>query len=246
MVLRRNKSRPLLMMYQISMTVIQDGVTIPAATNTVPKGDDLVSAGLDSLQRSIDDLTASAARAQTFLNDEIIAPATTYIAMANTAMTRVVSMVGEVQGVISSQANQLIGFASDIAQAGRNAFYTYNAIATLPDYMVYEVERVASAFDNAFCVLSNAFNKTSAYPDYSGLYGASNCSSTSGGSPLSDFADVNTFDQVTSQFSATVEISSDAQNNITVLKSIDPVISPISMSDLVSRISTINSGVTLS
>jgi len=244
-VLRRNKTRPLLMMYQIGMTVIQDGVTVPTVSTTPLSGDDLITEGLNSLQRSIDELSTAATDLRGQIDDNIITPVRGFMDKANTVMTRVVSEVNQTKGIVTSQVSQLTSFASDLAQCGRNVFYTINSISTLGDFAQFEVSRVASAYDNAFCVLSNCIKKSSPYPDYSGLYGASNCSSTAGGSPLSEFYDVNTFDAIMPLRTPQISVSTAARDSLNALMRTDPVLVPMTQSQLLANVSNVNAGANL-
>lgn len=244
-VLKRNRARPLLMMYQISMTVLGEEVAPVAAEIDPATGLPDKAAGVDSLTDSLRRLTAAAGNVRSFIDSSIVGPVESFLGVANGAMARALGAVRTVDGVIFGEAAQLVGLARDISQAGRNAFYTYNAIMSQPDVLRMAVSDVASAFDNAFCVLSNVFKRTHLYPDYSDIYGASNCSSTTGGSPLSPWRITNGLAQVTPQISAPFSVTSLAQSNISILRAADPVLSPMALTDLGNRMQSIGSGVIL-
>jgi hypothetical protein len=243
-ILKRNKSRPLLMMYQISMTVLSEAITDPASDplNFNPSQDGLF-AGLSSLQASLAKIQAAAANVRSFIQASIVGPIHGFLTMVNGVLSKVMSVVNTIKGVITAQAQQLIGLAADITLVGRNIFYTYNAIASLPDFISQQVAAVAAAFENAFCVLTNAFRKVQQYPDYSSAYGASVCSSTVGGSPLSTLTGVNTFDTVLTQTPPVASVSPLAKANIDMLKATDPVLRPMGLADLGSRTDAVNKGV---
>lgn len=242
MVLKRNRNRPLLMMYQIPMTVLSDRLD-DATRDAIGLGAGADDLGLDSLADSLARLEEYAASVRDFIDANLIGPVTEFLNLANTAIARAMDAVSAAKGIISAQANQLISFASDIAAVGRNAFNMYNAVVNMPDYLRFQVSRVASAFSNVFCVFQNVFRRTRLYPDYSDVYGSSNCSSTSGGSPLSPFRFGNTFDQITSDFSSPVAVSSSASADIQWLKKSDPVLFPSTIDDIGSRLRSIGSGV---
>lgn len=242
-VLKRNRTRPLLMMYQISMVVLQDTVDTASLAPSSLAGSDLVSAGLDSLSNSIATLQGYQKTISTFLDANIIGPADTFMSAVNSVMTQAQTVVFQADGVVDKQSGQLIGFASDLSHAAANVFRTYQAISSIPDFARFEVSRVANAYANGFCVLRNAFKSASPYPDYSGLYGASTCSSTNGGSPLSEFLNINTFDALTQVSSSNISVSPESQASIAIMRSSDPVLGPLSMSDLISTMNGISGGV---
>src|SRR3546814_1488395 len=79
------------------------------------------------------------------------------------------------------------------AQAGVNLFRTVAAVANLPSQIRSRLMQVAGAYSNIYCVLRNALRQQLFYEDYNPLFGASNCSSTSGGRPISSLAGKNPF-----------------------------------------------------
>lgn len=245
MTLKRNKSRPLLMMYQIPLTVISDRLD-DATKDAIGLSDSADSLGLDSLEDSLRTLEEYAANVRDFIDANLIGPVTDFMNLANTAIERAMDAISRAKGVVSAQENQFIAFASDIAAVGRNAFNMYNAAANFPDFVKFQISEVASAYGNVFCVFQNVFRRTRLYPDYSDVYGSSNCSSTSGGSPLSPFRFDNTFDMITRDFSSPISVSSSASLDISWLKSSDPVLMPASLSDIGARMKSIGSGVSFS
>lgn len=242
-VLKRNRARPLLMMYQLSMTVLSEDVA-PETFESDGADGDMFPAGLDSLSDSIDRIVFAIGDARQIFSSNVVAPVQSFLGVANAAMGRALSALGTVDRVIVGQTAQLVGFAQSIALAGRNAMYTYNAVASQTDFARLAVCDVASAFDNAYCVLSNVFRRSGLFPDYSDIYGASNCSSTSGGSPMSAWRLENAFEQVLPNYTTPLAVTPLAQSNISILRATDPVLAPLSLSDLSNRLSAIGGGVT--
>lgn len=244
--LKRNRSRPLLMMYQISMTVLSDDIAPPAKDpldfTSIGKPD-TIRAGLASLGSSVGRITAAASRIRSFVDGAVADPLHQIMGLSTGAFSKVISVVSAARGVVNDEASHYIGIATDLSLLGRNAFNTYNAVATLPDFLKHEVSAVASSYQNAFCVLRNAFRKVQDYPDYDSVYGASNCSSTVGGSPLSLLADRNPWEVILPSRSAVASVTPEARANIELFKSADPVLRPMSLSELTSRVTAVGSGV---
>lgn len=241
-VLKRNRQRPLLMMYQFNMTVLGDDVAPPTTEpSTAPAQP--YSAGLDSLADSLRRTEAFAAEAQGFIQANLIGPVTDLLNVANAAMSKVQGVLATADSVIVGQASQLVSFARDISLTARNAFYTYNAIIGQADIAAMAVSNVASAFDDAFCVLSNVFQVAHLFPDYSDVYGASNCSSTSGGDPLSPLRTQNAFAAIVPPPTAPVSVSPAAQSAMSRLMNTDAVLAPMTVPLLGGAMHDVGNGV---
>jgi hypothetical protein len=205
-----------------------------------------VRSGLASLKSCIDVIESKAAAVRSFISTELVDPIHAVMTTASSALSKVVGVVTEARGIVTAEANQFIGIASDLSLLGRNVFNTYNAITNLPDSIAHEVSTIAGAFNNAFCVLKNAFKKVQEYPDYDPLYGASNCSSTVGGSPISPLLGTNPWQVILPSSPLVASVTPDARANIDALKATDPVLAPMSSTELGSRTSAAISGISLS
>jgi hypothetical protein len=249
--LKRNRSRPLLMMYQISLIVVSEQLSAVEKDalhigGTGSQRDDSVVNGIASLSASISKIQKAAANIHALVDANLAAPARNFLALTNTALNKVLTAVrsaAPLTSAVGEEAQQFIGIARDLSLAGRNLFYAYNAVAALPDFVRVELSEVASAFENAFCVLSNAFSRVKLYPNYDSVYGASVCSSTVGGSALSPYADQNTFEAILSRTSAAPTVTAAAQSAIARLHAMDPVLAPRNVGQLVSDTSAVWSGV---
>lgn len=248
--LKRNKASPLLMMYQINLIVAGD---LP---NDIASSADLESdltfesgiagsltAGGASLADSLGKITKAAGQVRSFIDSSIAAPVRGFMDMSATAFSKVVNVANTGRGLIQGEAAQLIDIARDVAMVGRNAFYAYNAVASLPAELAYQVSAVGNAYGNAFCVLRNAFNPPNTYPDFSDLYGASYCSSTVGGSPLSPLRNGNPFETIVPTVALPPGVSRLARSSIEAARVMDPVLSPPSMASIGSILKNIGEGV---
>jgi len=167
------------------------------------------------------------------------------LSLANGSFSRVRAVVAEARGFISAPASLLIATARDLALVCRNAIYAYSAVAIIATTPLFLLSQLGSALDNVFCILSNAFRRRRQYPDYSDLYGASGCSSTIGGSPLSPLRDVNPFELVIQPADPIISVAPTAALSIAALKATDPVLAPLSVAVLQSNLASIHGGVIL-
>lgn len=241
--LKRNRARPLLMMYNLSMTVVSDRVDPALVDRLKLLGPGDVVAGVESLTDSISRLEAAAADVREWVEASIAVPVRSYLRLTTDIMNSVVARRNAVNGLVDAQASQLIAIATDLAAVGRNVFLTYNAVVGLPDYIRHRTMEVANAYENAYCVLRNVFNTQQLYPDYQGLYGSSSCSSTVGGSPLSLYRGSNPFEVALPPIQPPPTVTAAARNSIEALKSMDLVLSPVSFSLLAEDLVRISEGV---
>lgn len=241
-VLRRSKSRPLMCQYQIAMTVLDQNVDQAAYLQFGGNQIDAAikqATGLDSLTDSINSLTATIQGISAAIDATLVAPTQEF-------MNETARLYGAVRGAITAGtgiAGQLISVAQMTARAGINVFRTFAAVANIPTQAKSLLMQVVGAYTNIWCVLRNALNQQIHYPDYSPLFGASNCSSTSGGRPISILSGQNPFYSVVpTQEPLPVQISQTAQNNLSVLASNDPVLSPMSTAEIGAALTQVTNG----
>lgn len=241
--LRRSKSRPLLMTYQIGMTVTDDLLgSYVGGGAAAPTGSVLTSLGLDSLADSISKITKFANGISSWISTNILAPIKGFL----NATARLFSAVQGAIKAVSNIAGTLISVAHTIAQAGANIMRTITSIMSMPGQIKAMFMGVASAFTNIICTLKNALGSAGVYKDYSALYGASNCSSTAGGKPISAYTSTNPFYAVApSQGASPVSINATAQSSLRMLANTDPALAPMTAAQIASHVSAINSGLTV-
>lgn len=246
-VLRRSKSRPLLLQYQIQMFVLADGVgnlTGPQQPGAAtPRDDVLKSLGLESLGASLDRIDEFAKSAQSNIDRTILGPVKGFLSTSQAVYARVQQTVNSVTGVSSS----LIAVAQTSAQAGANLFRSLAVVGGIPQLVQGQLMQVAAAYSNVFCVLRNALDTPDQFLDYSALYGASNCSSTAGGSPISQFLGQNTFKAVAAApvAASSVAVSTAAAVSLAAAAQADVVRAPMSTAAVGTHAATIAAGVTL-
>lgn len=247
-VLKRNKSRPLLAQYQLSMTFVSDDVSETlAALKTLDSGA-LKDAGLESLAgavKTIENFAAKIKGAIATALGPIKAAVQSFVKLTASVLKTVNSVVGAVRGVIGTAVGALISIAKDLAQAGRNIMATVAAVKNLPAQVRGMFMEVKAAFSNAFCVLKNAFKGGPKYPSYDSLYGSSTCSSTAGGRPISPYIDRNPFGDMFKSEAAPAKVTTSAGSALKDLASNDPVRAPMSMARIGEKLDAVNSGVSV-
>lgn len=243
--IRRSKSRPLLASYRISfISVGKSGA--PGAISGLLGGLGALaggtqSLGLDSLFSSLNEINSAIDRARNFVDKTILAPVQNFMRLS----TRVFTAVHDTIKNGMSLADPFINVANGIAQTGLNVFRTIASVANIPAQIKSQLMNVAGAYSNIFCVLKNALRKTATYEDYNPLYGASNCSSTAGGMPPSQYTGQNPFFAVSETSSSRVGVSAGASAAISNLARRDIVVDPLSMPTIASSLSDLNAGVSI-
>jgi len=243
--LRRSKSRPLLLQYQIAMTVLDWDLGRDVSKNEVTsEASRLPSMSvLDSLSESISKLTRFANEAKDFIDGTIAQPVAEF--MRQTA--RLYNSVTTVIAAGDAIAESLISIARMVSQAGLNLFRTAAAVKGIPSHVKVRLMQVSGAYSNIFCLLRNAVGQQMFYPDYSPLFGASNCSSTSGGRPRSPLSGVNPWYYVSPTLGVPpVSVSAQAQQGLQQLATSDIVLSPLSIGQLGTAAGSIANGMAFS
>jgi hypothetical protein len=107
---------------------------------------------------------------------------------------------------------------------------------------------LASAFTNIGCLLKNALTGQNVYQDYTPLFGASNCSSTAGGSPISAYSQKNAFESIAPMSASApgpVALTPAAQASLSELAHMDPVLAPYTPAQLAAAVKAANDGMTV-
>lgn len=250
-VLRRSKSRPLLFQYNISLQALstnaEDATVNSPFFGTKTAGLVALAGSISRLQGFVKDIDRMVSTAVGYV-DAALKPVglTTkqFVQMSHDVFQSVHDAVSSVDSGSNSITNNLISIATDISRVGANVFKTVSAINNLPLALKADIMRVGSAYHETTCILKNSLRPAKFYDDYSGLYGASNCSSTTGGNPASLYADKNSFDLIRAG-SSPVQISSSALSSIQSLVRYDPVLAPMPLVEINRNLIVVNSGVTL-
>lgn len=245
-VLRRNKARPLLCQYQISMVVIDTALqNAPYPAEFGYNGASPLDAvaqrlsGLQSLTASLSSIQSAIAGVNGWVQSTLVAPIKAFMNQTAQLFTAVRGVIASATGVVRS----VIEVATTAAQAGANLFRSLAAVASIPQFVKASLSAVASAYTNIFCVLRNAIKDAPTYADYASLYGASNCSSTSGGRPMSAFGNTNTFAAVVpSPTPLPFSLSVNAASSLRSMAGLDTVLAPPSMATLSAGLTSITGG----
>jgi hypothetical protein len=247
--LRRSRARPLLMQYQIRMIVTQDNIAQPRITQSVGNLTNSratlttaqkISAGLASLNSSINDITSLSIQVRTYVDGSIAGQIFQFMTQTAAVFNAVIQGFSSPFGL----TNSLISTAQLTANCGVNIFRSLASIAVL-QFSKAPLMEISESYSNAACVLANVFPAQPTYPDYRPLYGSSNCSSTNGGSPPSIFAGLNPFQftnpqQVPDAIVSSLQATAAMQN----MASTDIVLSPPSIAVIGNIASTAAAGLT--
>lgn len=246
-VLKRNRARPLLSQYQIQLIRLGDGVLEKPGTKA-PGKSLLSQLGLASLESSLDKITAFAnnirggiASALGPLKGGIEA----MVKLTHKALMAVRAIAKTGVDALRSIAAPVLEIATALTKMAANVFQIVSTTRGIPQAIKAQFMGVKSAFQNAFCLLRNAFKVGGFLPQYAGLYGASNCSSTSGGRGISPFVNTNVFPLIDPAGTTPVAVTSTAQEALSKVSALDPL-RPITNAELGGLVSAVNNGVAIS
>lgn len=249
--LRRNKSSPLLYRYNINMQAVSTSIdsidvllpffgSIPAGLSAL----DRATGTLKAMEESVEGWVRRALGAVDHALGPIAKAIKNFVGMANQIFAVVNNLVRGASNFVAGLANRRIAIASDIANVGRNIFRTINAIRNLPADLQASLGRMASAFNEVACIFKNSLRPRKKYQQYDGLYGASNCSSTTGGRQDSAYANLNAFEQMQGERDVALSNSA-ALAGIDALQRTDPVLAPMPMQEVGRHATNIVTGLAL-
>jgi len=250
-VLKRSKSRPLLLQYNISLQAVSTSIDNPLSMSPFFGN---IGAGLESmtgvvgfLQGVSSSVSGWVSQAVGFVQQGLSSVAGVvqkFVTTSSQIFGAVTSTISAVKNGIGQTVNNLVGIAKGIAQTGINIFRTVAAIKSLPGYLKHSLAQVAAAYTEAFCILRNSLRPRNTYDDYTGLYGASNCSSTTGGRPASAYVSSNAFALMQPE-AQPVDISPRAVSSMSSLNRYDPALAPVPIQTMGRYVTDINNGITI-
>lgn len=246
--LKRNKNRPLLLQYQISLIVVDQNISQARfLKEPQPDADERTELGLDSLADTIRRLTEGADELAGLVRGTLGAASGAFLDVTTDVLSAVETVVGGIQGAVDTVVGAFLATAADLVAAARNIFLTTALIAGLPAYVKFRCQQVAAAYNNAFCLLRNAFRIRRFFPDYSWLYGASTCSSTTFGAPLAPYRHTNPFQRLTpvTGTQSFIRVNNRADRAIQAMATADTALAPPSEATLRTNVRDIAEGVTL-
>lgn len=245
--LRRQKSRPLLKQYQIAMVVLGDvGATALEQKDPIVES---VSNPYGRYQASSISLSANI-REQTELAkdvDELLGgitdAANAVMETSNELLGAVLEVGAEVTGTFDAVTAPLLYTSMAFQRAARNAFYALITPYGVLENAKYTLMKVASNFNEGYCTLLNGFNILRQFPDIEQFFGASSCSSTGGGRPLSPFQFDNPFQRLYRSGDSGVSVSGAGAQAMAELN--QDVLSLSGTSDITRRMQDMADGVRL-
>lgn len=260
-VLRRNRSRPLLLQYNITLQAVSAELGQPSPSapmlGTIASGLSALAGVIGALGgdasgvNRLASMVASAGSVMPFGSlSAPSAPASVGLpAAARDFVDLSVAVLQAAHGTIlassaSRESNAVSAIAGSVAQAGGAVFRSMAATQGLPMQAKTDLARLAGTFNEAACIISNSLRPRGVYEDFEGLYGASNCSSTTGGRLPSAYADTNPFELLTPK-SAPITLSSPALASISTINRSDIVLAPMPVAELTRHLQIINAGVSV-
>jgi hypothetical protein len=247
--LRRSKSRPLLWQYNINLQAVSTSVE-----TAVPVGPSYGSPsnGVVAMDRTMGRLAIFQPNVKSWVDqalesvDGVIGGLSESIAgfvlTTNGVLSTVLSVLRDTRNLSTGIGNRLIAVAGSLASAGLNVFRVVSAIAGIPADLRAKLSSVAAAYNEMLCIFANSLRPRKVYEQYTGLYGASNCSSTTGGRPYSPYANLNVFDLMLRE-KGPIAVSSVASGGIATLGGMDPVLAPAPLAEIGRLTAAISSGV---
>lgn len=243
--LKRNRSRPLLSQYSISLVKLGDSVLEKPPEVALDLGSAKGLSSLDASIKSINDFAAQLKRGITTALGPLKSGIDGLLKQSTTALASVRKLVDAGMNTVRAVAGPVMEIAQGLTKVAANVFRIMATVNSLPLSAKYAYMRVASAFTNAFCLLRNSFKAKGFLPQYVGLYGSSNCSSTAGGHGVSTYADRNVFPDLFPAKASPVSLSANAEAAIGTLTTLDAQ-KPPEMAHISGLLATVNSGVTIS
>ena len=224
--LRRSKTSPLLIRYQIVLRVLDDTSAPDSIIDDIT--DALANplkwiAGVTGLGNVLTQIGTYVQQAQAVVGAAMTS-VTSFVNTGNALIGAVQSIAGQVEGNFDALQSALLGTAAAYCQAGATAFNVYAADDTLDPTLRIPIMALAANYNDAACTCINAFNSQQSYTTYEALYGASTCSSTAGGDPPSAFtvAGENPFETWFAPAQTPVTVTATARAAIDALRA-DPI-----------------------
>ncbi|MDU7525092.1 MAG: hypothetical protein E7K72_27630, partial [Roseomonas mucosa] len=240
--LRRSRSRPLLMMYQIEMVVLDpEGGSLSIVDSIINALTNPTRwlAGVFGLESTIGTLDSYASSAFSILGAASEAPGRLAATVAG-ALGSVKDLAEQSTGIFTGAGATVASATQSLTRAARGAFSALAGAEEMSDTDRAQFMELSAATGDAMCVMANSFNLATTYPSYESLYGASMCSSTGGGRAASEFAssDRGALDSLYPAETSRVTITAQAREAMTALRA-DPIElakDPAQVADLIERV----------
>lgn len=247
-VLKRNKTRPLLAQYQISLLwlddVMSDGGGALSGLFDGLFGSFLGSvSGILSKSRSLGTLTSAIGALRGVLDGQVGnllgsfgEPFDGFTNLAEQALTKALETIEGGSVTSGSTAGAVVSLASDLARGGANAMsMIQTAVGDMTLSAKADLQQAGSALGTAATLLDGALKPERYMTDYSGLYG----------SALSSLSAENPFPYYLSSDPRGVSMTPQAWSALSALKSADPVLAPAPLNNIGLNMAAIAAGTTL-
>lgn len=239
-VLRRSRSRPLLLQYQITLAVLTDDADEFG-------GDDggFLGGILDQISAGIKTVRGYISSVQGWVNRNIVTPVRGFLSATSRLYGQVVGLAQQGRGLVTS----ITGLAIQTARAGANMFRAISQVAALPGFAATQLNQVANTYTNLFCLLRRGFGGGGSFADYGDMFGASNCSSTAGGRPPSPYTAAGTNPLaavVPPSGPLPVSVTPTAAASITTLAQADVVQQPPTADQIATHVTAVADGLSVS
>lgn len=233
-ILKRSKSRPLLSQYQIALTYVSDDVSdsLEKSKKALALKKGTVLTALASYLKKINDFVAMMRQRIA----DFFGPFREGIMLLSQITASVLfAYQSLVTGGILHELNNI---SSLLVTSLFNVMQTITSIQNLPSDVMYSIGGFSSALLSVYCIMSNHLVPQMTLPNYDDVYGASICSSTTGGRPLSKYQEVNTFEAITPETASKVYVTGEASAALTSLSKMDVALHPQSL-ETIGNLSTI-------
>lgn len=225
LTLRRSRSRPLLIQYQMTLTVLDQNRDQLDFLSGGGDSDALSGGGFfASVMAAIGTIRGAIQRARAWVSLNLAGPVRAFLSRTNAIFGAVIGTVRDARALVG----QVIAIPLAIAQTGHNLFRTLAAVASLPLAVRTDLMRVAGAYTDLWCFLLRARSRRLAYAEYDRFFGASGCSSISGGRPHSPLAGTNAWEALPQQPRLPgVSVSVAGRNGLLAIAASDPALRPL-------------------
>ncbi len=242
LTLRRSRSRPLLFAYAMTLQVVSENADQLRFLQGGARNDAAGGVGgfFAAVTGAIARIRGAIQGVTGWVQANLVAPVRAFLGMAQGVFSGVLGIVRDTRNLVGS----VLTIPALVAQAGTSLFRTIAAVASLPAQIKADVMGVAGAFVSVLCFLLRARATRLAYADYTGFYGASGCSSLSGGRPVSPLAGTNALATLPSVPSVPgLAVSSTGAAGLRTLAGSDPVLRPMNDNQIATALAQVNGGV---
>lgn len=219
--LRRSKSSPLVMKYQIQLAVLDDAAKPDSINDAItgalfnPLRWLAAKLGLENLFDEVGGIISDIKQ----VYSDIVDIVTDVCAFVQSCVQLVLDVIDAGSGVIDELTAPILQTVQMVSEATRNGFAALARAQTA--FSIKSVlMRAASAMNDIACTINHGFDTGRYFRSYDDLFGASSCSSTGGGRPWSTFAEQqkNPFNSMFPPVSSRMTVSTGGRDALDTLR----------------------------